>query len=356
MHFDAANINSYRYSENLIDYSEQINLWNTATSIISTDAAVSPTGTLTAERIQVDPVGIVYRSVPTIPNTQYTFSFWLKSTSTSVTGTWGVNWYTGAQGHHRQTVPIRPAWNRVSFTFTSTDVSTNVYISDDRDSLGTVKDGYVWGAQIQNSPYPSNYIPTTGVIVSTSTSWTDISGVANTATMTVNPPYNPANGGCLSFNGTTTYVTITPTTPVSNLTNNFTTEIWYRSNTTTPQLFYSRYPSGGYGIIGYFGSIWKLTKYAIVDVYIGTVPTDAGWHQVAVSYSSSAGVTVYVDGQLNGVSTSTQNLVATNSITIGKAEFGTLDGAIGMVKIYNRVLSLAEIQQNFQAHRDRYGI
>lgn len=358
MHFDAANANSYRYSENLLYSSEQLlTLWGTGTSVITTDAAVSPTGTLTAERIQVDqPNGIVYQSVPTIIGTQYTFSFWVKSTSTSVSGTWGVNWYSNNSLHHRQTVPITPSWNRVAFTFTATDVSANVYISDNRSNLATVNDGYVWGAQLQNSPYPSAYTPTTGVIVSTSTSWADISGTVNTATMSVNPPYNPAYGGCLSFDGAATYVTITPTAPVNNLTNNFTTEIWYQSNTTTPQLFYSRYPSGGYSILGYPGSIWKLTKYSVIDVYIGTVPTDTGWHQVAVSYSSSTGVTVYVDGQVNGVSTNTQNLYATNSITIGKAEFGTLNGSIGMVKTYNRVLSLAEIQQNFQAHRDRYGI
>jgi hypothetical protein len=32
------------------------------------------------------------------------------------------------------------------------------------------------------------------------------------------------------------------------------------------------------------------------------------------------------------------------------------DGRIGSIKIYNRVLATTEIQQNFQALRDRYQI
>ena len=68
---------------------------------------------------------------------------------------------------------------------------------------------------------------------------------------------------------------------------------------------------------------------------------------------------------INGVSVGSPTLNATTSVsswtpaslTIGGYSWdGFTTASIGSVKIYNRVLSAAEIQQNFQAQRGRYGV
>jgi hypothetical protein len=355
---DAGNAKSYSYTENLSPYSEQIDLWNNSANVIyaNTATATSPISTPTVERIVGDPNGYTYQQVQAIGSSTYTFSFWIKSVS-GASGTCGVNWYTNTTGHNRQTVPVTGTWNRVSIKLTPpVSEAMNYYIYDNRSSLATITDVYVWGAQLQQSPYISNYVATTTSPITPSTNWVDLSRSGSTGTLTVSPVYNPNNGSFV-FNGTSSYITLGLNSSILSYTNNFTTELWYQSNNTSPQLFYDRYPSGGYTILGYPGGNWKLTKYSIIDVYTGTIPTDTGWHHIAVTYSNSAGVTLYLDGQVNGVSTNTQNLsISSTYATLGVAEFGYLNGSISMIKMYNRVLSISEINQNFQAHRDRYGV
>ena len=358
LYMDASNPKSYTYTENLSPYSEQIDLWYNSSNVIfaNTATTTSPAGNVTAERIVVDPAGYTYQQVQAIGSSTYTLSFWVKSAS-GASGTHGVNWYTNTTGHNRQTVPVTGSWSRVSIKLTPpVSEAMNYYVSDNRSSLATITDVYVWGVQLQQSPYLSNYVATTSTVITPSTNWVDLSNNGNTGTLTVSPVYNPSNGSFV-FDGTSTYITLGLNSSILSYTNNFTTELWYQSNTTNPQLFYDRYPSGGYAIEGYPGNIWKLTKYSIIDVFQGTVPTDTGWHHVAVSYSNSAGVTLYLDGQVNSVSTNTQNLsVASTYATLGKAEYGFLNGSISMIRMYNRVLSISEVNQNFQAHRDRYGV
>ncbi len=73
-------------------------------------------------------------------------------------------------------------------------------------------------------------------------------------------------------------------------------------------------------------------------------------------YSSTAGTKVYVDGALSETNASTGNLAASSSdiITIGSLESLYHRGDISIVRWYNKVLSDAEILQNYNANIGRY--
>jgi hypothetical protein len=88
---------------------------------------------------------------------------------------------------------------------------------------------------------------------------------------------------------------------------------------------------------------------------------DDVWHYIVGTYSSPA-LNLYMDGSLNktGSVVVTTALDDINSICVGAyAADDTnyhMDGDIAAVQIYDRALSAAEVKQNFNAERNRFGI
>ena len=84
------------------------------------------------------------------------------------------------------------------------------------------------------------------------------------------------------------------------------------------------------------------------------------WHYCGITYTNYTKKS-YVDGVLQGTQTcgSSGNLDHSMANRVfgryGTASYA-LVGQLGPIQIYNRVLSLDEINQNFQAHRSRFGV
>ncbi len=95
----------------------------------------------------------------------------------------------------------------------------------------------------------------------------------------------------------------------------------------------------------------------------GNTPVTMGvWHYVAVTYNKDTGVNnliLYLNGQADGNGTQTGDIkVTTRVLYLASGEVATspipFKGTIGEVLIYNRGLTLSEVQNNYLATKWRY--
>jgi hypothetical protein len=181
-----------------------------------------------------------------------------------------------------------------------------------------------------------------------------------TGTLQAGVSYSASNGGSMTFNGGSSATVNMLNAEFRALTNNFSVEYWYQSNNNRPGLMANGVGSNGF-VFGYYtssGTNFKVTKYGVVDIDAGAIPQNTAWHQAVLTYSSTTGTRVYVDGALSSpTSANTTNLsVGNTTFNIGRSEGNYHNGSMGIIRWYNTVLSASNVAQNFSANRSRYGI
>jgi hypothetical protein len=197
------------------------------------------------------------------------------------------------------------------------------------------------------------------------TSWFDMSGNGYTGTLTNSPTYNTTNGGQIIMDGTNDYV-VTPSFYDFSITNQITATIWCKSNTST------------WNNTGFLLS--KRDQFIIhpnegskeVTVYVNT--TTGGWQ--SIFFTPSVEITTYNSYTLhytstiiriyfNGTLITTNNSIgatlssSTSQLYIGSDSLITsryFNGTIASATIYNRALSDAEVLQNYNAQKSRFGL
>ena len=196
--------------------------------------------------------------------------------------------------------------------------------------------------------------------VSGSLTWRDVAG-SNNGTLTNGPTFNSANNGSIVFDGIDDNATFNniPGTSFSLISSSFTTEFWIYTTTGSSQGFISSNQTaangGQYAFLirsnGIFVSFYGTPTYT--DVYGGDVITGSWSHYVNTFNYDNQSSSIYVNGILRGTSANLTGTVTQN--LIGAAYIGTwgsfggyyFNGNIAQTHIYNRALTLLEIQQNF---------
>ncbi|MGB9595581.1 MAG: LamG domain-containing protein [Candidatus Poribacteria bacterium] len=125
-----------------------------------------------------------------------------------------------------------------------------------------------------------------------------------------------------------------------------------RANDTAKLLVAIRRSPGGYvlgvGILGAATNQVKMTKYAIVDIYLGNFPQDTNWHHIAGVWHDK-GQIVYVDGAVNGEAADTANFSAALSgkLLLGgdTGDQGFSSGIIDDVAIFKTVLAENDVKE-----------
>jgi hypothetical protein len=203
--------------------------------------------------------------------------------------------------------------------------------------------------------------------------WNDVSGNSNNGTLTNGPTFNSNQvGGYLNFDGSDDYVSV-PYNSVLNTPSGATYELWiYRSNggtflargtsdagaTPDNPRFYI-YPSGGNeGQIYYDWSTVGSDKngYSTINLSANT------WYNIIVTAVPGGQLYLYINGTdrsgtwNGGALPNPLNNTSDPIIVGGSSWAGVFSGRIAVTRLYNRILSQAEITQNYNAQKNRFGL
>lgn len=209
--------------------------------------------------------------------------------------------------------------------------------------VSTVLDGLVMYLDAAN---PKSY-PGSG------TAWVDLSSNNNNGTLIAGVTYNAA--GYMSFDGSTGYVSsnFIPDKNNGTITTFFNLNVLKNYNT----IFDNNLSVDDWEMWVYnTGVLAFRTNANNSDIRFdisGIVANN--WYNVALTWTNTES-NIYINSALAGQDTSMGTRIQPAQLNIGGKNNTQLDGKLSNFCVYNRALSAAEIQQNFNALRGRYGI
>lgn len=201
----------------------------------------------------------------------------------------------------------------------------------------------------------------------TGSTWTDLTGSGRSATLVNSPTYSATNGGYLAFNGTNQYATFNAGTPGTTMT----VEMWVYFYETQPNGYgmyfsWNQYDvfdyqaSGGIGYNTFNGDVYGISHAT------ATSSVRNAWKHMIFEMRSDVSYTnnkIYVNKISQTLSQQTGTENATNRIFNGgvgqiAAAGGSYIGKMGLgsFRVYNRALTQAEIDANYDYQKSRYGL
>jgi len=185
--------------------------------------------------------------------------------------------------------------------------------------------------------------------------WFDLSGSENNGYFVNGPTFSSSNGGCISFDGTNDWITLTNNN-LSNLvsSNKWTVGFWTKQNSFN---IYSTFV-----IFNNQGLVFtKNQKVGILisgdNVKNSEVLELNKWYYV-VGVNDSGVYSIYLNGVLSETSfLSDSGYNLQDNYSLGFKSSGatnTMGGLISNVQIYNRALSSSEITQNYKSIKSKF--
>jgi hypothetical protein len=243
-----------------------------------------------------------------------------------------------------------------SSTYSSTSLSNGVQINV------KVTDGYSEGAIVTNGLRFNLDAGKTASYPGTGTTWTDLSGNGNHGTLAgaTQPVYSSDNGGSFVFNGSTSNVNLNKNASAIGIyDNSYTADAWV-------------YPTDLSGDRGMFGDEVSANRQGLhlifrggtihqghygSDANIGSVTTNSWWHIVFTFDKATGATKIYKNGVDQGNSGTIGSYIGTSNIHLGQAygNSGYFQGKGAVYKMYDRVLSSAEVTTNYNALKNRFG-
>ena len=145
---------------NLVPYSEQFDnaAWaKTGSTVITPNATTSPDGTVTADKIDFTITSDrLFKVVVNTTAASSTFSMWVKSPSADRSIRLQLRNTPTSANNSINDVTVTSEWQRFSVTLAS--LAENLVC--EVVSIAVDLDFYIWGAQIEQSPVATSYIPT----------------------------------------------------------------------------------------------------------------------------------------------------------------------------------------------------
>ncbi len=244
-----------------------------------------------------------------------------------------------------------------SSTYSSTSLTNGVQVYV-RVTEGTASDGAIVTDGLRFNLDAGNSASYSG----TGPTWNDLSGNGNHGTLSgaTLPTYSSDSGGCFVFNGSTSKVNLNKNaTAIGIYDNSYTADAWV-------------YPTDLGGDRGMFGDEVAAVRQGLhlifrggtihqghysSDANIGSVTTNNWWHIVFTFDKATGATKMYKNGVDQGNSGTIQSYIGTSNIHLGQAygNTGFFQGKGAVYKMYNRVLSSAEVTTNYNALKNRFG-
>jgi hypothetical protein len=199
----------------------------------------------------------------------------------------------------------------------------------------------------------------------------DLSGNGNTGTLTNGPTFNSSNLGSLSFDGVDDYVSIPNSSTLNPNTGSFSIVCWVNSDPSNGgdgwDLWVGKRITGSNG---YYVGANNPSGARFIVANDASSRTDTGF--IGYTFNTWAMFTSILNRE-NNTQTIIRNDFAESStvtpsggnynnsgvLSIG-ADIGVnsffVNGRIGPVLIYNRALTTAQVTQNYNATKGRYGL
>ncbi len=194
--------------------------------------------------------------------------------------------------------------------------------------------------------------------VGSGTTWNDLSLSKNTSSLVNSPTYSSANNGYISFDGTNDYISVNSNANILSY-SEYTKIAWFYVTTfSTANNIISGGVSGQH-------AFWLYVSNRLYAGHNGNWATVTGnttlslntWYFGATTYNNTTGWKLYLNGIEDGSSINSTTFTGNQEILVGAYGAGNYySGRIGLVQVYNRTLTAAEILQNYNATKKRYGL
>jgi hypothetical protein len=203
----------------------------------------------------------------------------------------------------------------------------------------------------------SGYVGIRAVWISTLTNvtaWNDLSGLGNNATLINEPSYNSNNLGSVVFDGTNDYASIPSFTTTAGQAVTYSGWL-YSTDSLATQSYRNFVDSVSVNPMIWWNASGQIEFDSSSNYTTPAVYRDQ-WVYVALSKpAGSSAASYYVNGSLAGTG-SAYTTTAVTPTWFNRGGSGTWKGNCSQFSAYNRALSAAEIQQNFNALRGRFNI
>lgn len=407
---DSANSRGYDSGENRITYSQDLTQWGNTSSVDTSNTQFAPDGTQTADEVYATSTaanqGLINKNSNTgstfVQNSWHTFSVhwkagtssgvmiqlpWNDGASAGVLATFvesggevsvpTVGGYGNRESGGATVEKLDNGWYRFSITFRPTGVPTGSYVVWLYPSITsggartTNTTSYIWGAQTEVGEYATTYVKTEASNKVRGTTWTDLSLKGNNATLVNGTEYSPDNLGVLTFDGTNDYVSFSY--PSINVNGPYTVIQWIRpssalvaggSGASKPNGANRKTSLVGPGPVWNPG-IWMTSDY--LRVHAKTQYRDAAinwttttWNMIGMTYDGTNTGIIYGGEFMTIAHTTPYSVSNPTTLYIGAETNGGNThnwlGDVGVTMFYNKVLTAAEVRQNYNAIRGRFGI
>ena len=311
---------------------------------------------------------LAWNLAPAANGQTWTFSFWTKGNSNYVASalifeanssgtylTYGHIFYN-----------VTTSWTRVSGTYTFSNASA-AYVQFRIDNYNNGVTQWVDGIQVERASAATNFNP----YYFGNTVWKDVSSNGNDSALvnTDSQNYFSTNAGYIAFDGTNDYVSITQNSN-TRLQNNYQTLsffVYITSVGPNAAAFLWNVGANPTGMFLYWATTDINIQIQTGGTYISYPVTVTNalntWMNITYIINNvGRTMTAYKNGALVGTSSQWSIFTPPNSVVELGSNRATgnagdyIKGRVANVLVYNRALSAAEISQNYETDKTRFGL